>query len=262
VILSLHEEHDIFKMGGLRKRLPLPFWSFLIGSAALAALPWVTAGFYSKDLILVQTWSSGAMVLWELGLLGALLTAVYSFRAVFIAFFGEPRTEVAPEPKYGIRIAIPLVILSVLSVLGGFIPLPLHTALPDAAHPAGGAALALELIAAAVSILGVYLAYHFFLRRPYAVDEKITAGLKDRLQRLWYAGWGFDWLYDLLFVRPFYWVARVNRHDVVDDVYSGVAWLSRISHRLLSYTQTGRLRWYAAGIAGGSVIIVAIAVFS
>jgi NADH-quinone oxidoreductase subunit L len=266
VILSLHEEHDIFKMGGLRKRLPLPFWSFLIGSAALAALPLVTAGFYSKDLILVQTWSSGAVGLWVLGLLGALLTALYSFRAVFIAFFGEPRTEVVPEPKYGIRIAIPLVILSVLSVLGGFIPLPLHTALPGAAHPAGGAALALEIIAAAVSVLGVYLAYRLFLRRPHAVDEKITAGLmgrlKDRLQRLWYTGWGFDWLYDLLFVRPFYWVARVNRHDAVDDVYSGVAWLSRIFHRLLSYTQTGRLRWYAAGLAGGSVIIVAIAVFS
>ena len=266
VILSLHEEHDIFKMGGLRKRLPLPFWSFLIGSAALAALPLVTAGFYSKDLILVQTWSSGAVGLWVLGLLGALLTALYSFRAVFIAFFGEPRTEVVPEPKYGIRIAIPLVILSVLSVLGGFIPLPLHTALPGAAHPAGGAALALEIIAAAVSVLGVYLAYYFFLRHPHAVDEKITAGLtgrlKDRLQRLWYAGWGFDWFYNLLFVRPFYWVARVNRHDVVDNVYSGIAWLSRIFHRLLSYTQTGRLRWYAAGLAGGSVIIVAIAVFS
>jgi NADH-quinone oxidoreductase subunit L len=154
----------------------------------------------------------------------------------------------------------------VLSVLGGFIPLPLHTALPAAAHPAGGAALALELIAAAVSILGVYLAYYLFLRHPDAVDEKTMAGLagrlKDRLQRLWYAGWGFDWLYDLIFVRPFYWVAQVNRHDVVDDVYSGVAWLSRIFHRLLSYTQTGRLRWYAAGLAGGSVIIVAIAVFS
>ena len=278
VILSLHEEHDIFKMGGLRKRLPLPFWSFLIGSAALAALPLVTAGFYSKDLILVQTWSSGAVGLWVLGLLGALLTALYSFRAVFIAFFGEPRTEVVPEPKYGIRIAIPLVILSVLSVLGGFIPLPLHTALPGAAHPAGGAALALEIIAAAVSVLGVYLAYHFFLRHPHSVDEleKATADLAGRLagtrsqawiakggpRRFWHAGWGFDWLYDLIFVRPFYWVARVNRHDVVDDVYSGVAWLSRIFHRLLSYTQTGRLRWYAAGLAGGSVIIVAIAVFS
>ncbi|HEX2245059.1 MAG TPA: NADH-quinone oxidoreductase subunit L [Gammaproteobacteria bacterium] len=278
VILSLHEEHDIFKMGGLRKRLPLPFWGFLIGSAALAALPWVTAGFYSKDLILLQTWSSGAVELWVLGLLGALLTALYSFRAVFIAFFGEPRTEVVPEPKYGIRIAIPLVILSVLSVLGGFIPLPLHTALPDAAHPAGGAALTLEISAAAVSVLGVYLAYHLFLRHPHSVDEleKATANLAGRLagtraqawiaegglRRFWYAGWGFDWLYDLLFVRPFYWVARVNRHDVVDDVYSGVAWLSRISHRLFSYTQTGRLRWYAAGIAGGSAIIVAIAVFS
>jgi NADH-quinone oxidoreductase subunit L len=278
VILSLHEEHDIFKMGGLRKRLPLPFWSFLIGSAALAALPLVTAGFYSKDLILLQTWSSGAVGLWVLGLLGALLTALYSFRAVFIAFFGELRTEVIPEPKYGIRIAIPLVILSVLSVLGGFIPLPLHTALPDAAHPAGGAALALELIAAAVSVLGVYLAYHLFLSRPHSVDEleKATADLAGRLagtraqawitegglRRFWHAGWGFDWLYDLIFVRPFYWVARVNRHDVVDDIYSGVAWLSRIFHRLLSYTQTGRLRWYAAGLAGGSVIIVAIAVFS
>ncbi|MGH8297045.1 MAG: NADH-quinone oxidoreductase subunit L, partial [Steroidobacteraceae bacterium] len=95
VIQRLGEEHDIFRMGGLRRRLPLAFWSFLIGSAALAALPFVDAGFYSKDLILFDVWESGpdGPWLWAAGTLGALLTSIYIFRAVFVVFFGEARTE-------------------------------------------------------------------------------------------------------------------------------------------------------------------------
>ena len=91
VIILLHEEHDIFKMGGLRKKMPVIFWTFLIGSASLAALPLVTAGFYSKDQILWFAWSSGngSPWLWIAGFVGAFLTSLYTFRMVFITFFGE-----------------------------------------------------------------------------------------------------------------------------------------------------------------------------
>ena len=106
VIHCLHHEHDIFRMGGLRTRLPVAFWSFLIGSAALAALPF-TSGFYSKDLILMAAFQLPQVGpwLWAGGLLGALLTAIYSFRLVFIVFFGEAQIE--PDKQPGWRMAYP-----------------------------------------------------------------------------------------------------------------------------------------------------------
>ena len=95
--------------------MPLAFWSFLIGSISLAALPLIDAGFYSKDLILWEAWSDGALGpwLWAAGLVGALLTAIYIFRAVFVVFFGPVRLE--PTGPTGWRIAVPLVVLSVLA---------------------------------------------------------------------------------------------------------------------------------------------------
>ena len=95
VILVLDEEHDIFKMGGLRKKLPVIFYTFLIGSASLSALPLITAGFYSKDQILWYAFSAqgGSIILWLAGIFGAFMTALYSFRMIFITFYGEAKTE-------------------------------------------------------------------------------------------------------------------------------------------------------------------------
>ena len=95
VILVLDEEHDIFKMGGLRKKMPIVFYTFLIGSASLSALPLVTAGFYSKDQILWYSLTSptGNTILWLAGITGAFLTALYSFRMIFITFYGVAKTE-------------------------------------------------------------------------------------------------------------------------------------------------------------------------
>ena len=124
VIECLHHEQDIRRMGGLRQRLPVPFWSFLIGSAALAALPF-TAGFASKDLILLFAWEagSGGVWLWSLAALGALITAIYSFKLIFVVFFGDLKTEPTHQP--GWRMALPLGILGLFSIAGGLIVLPL-----------------------------------------------------------------------------------------------------------------------------------------
>src|SRR5690606_5593801 len=127
VILSLHHELDIFRMGGMRKRLPLAFWSFVIGCAALTALPF-TSGFYSKDEILLAALAQPdyGMLLWLGGVLGAFLTALYSFRLVFVAFFGPTHfTQGADDTHHGpvreiagISMALPLVILALLSLVG------------------------------------------------------------------------------------------------------------------------------------------------
>ncbi len=124
VIHLLNDEHDIFRMGGLRKKMPVVFVTFLAGAASLSALPLVTAGFYSKDQILWFGWSSAGSNhwLWLAGIAGALLTSLYTFRLVFITFFGDIRTE--PHHKPGPLMTIPLVVLAVLSLTAGFIELP------------------------------------------------------------------------------------------------------------------------------------------
>ena len=102
VIVALHHEQDMFKMGGLRKKLPVVFWTFLIGSMSLASLPLISSGFYSKDLILWSAFASekGSKVLWLAGFAGAFITGIYTFRMVIMTFFGEEKTHVHKKPGW------------------------------------------------------------------------------------------------------------------------------------------------------------------
>jgi NADH-quinone oxidoreductase subunit L len=277
IVQRLGDEHDIFKMGGLRQRLPLAFWSFLIGSISLAALPLIDAGFYSKDLILWEAWSDGALGpwLWSAGLVGAFLTAIYIFRAVFVVFFGPVRLE--PTGPTGWRVAVPLVVLSILALVGGFVEIPpylgnvpafsrlMQSALPapPSTVTAGSSPeLILSAIAALVAVLGVAIAYIAFRRRPAFLQAMVQSPAGLDLQYFWETGWGFDWLYERLLVRPFLWLARKDQSDFVDSFYTGLAVLSRAAYRQLSASETGRVRRYAAGITAGSIVLIAILVFA
>ncbi len=268
VIIRLDDEHNMYRMGGLRAQLPLVFWTFLIGALSLSALPLVTAGFYSKDLILWDVWSSkeGSPWLWAGGLAGALLTSLYSFRMVFLTFFGEAKTGVSG--KTGILMSAPIVVLAVLSVAGGFFELPLTgfmgTALPQVQTVSNGMAVesALKIITGMASVAGIVLAWFLFLRSPGYVRTLSESRHGALVRRLWLAGWGFDWIYDTLIVRPFLWAAKVNRDDFIDLLSLGVIWASRGVNRSLTLTQNGKLRWYAAGIAMGAAAILGFVVLS
>jgi NADH-quinone oxidoreductase subunit L len=255
VIHCLHHEHNIFRMGGLRTRLPVVFWSFLIGSAALAALP-LTSGFYSKDAILLSAWElpgSGPW-LWAGGLLGALLTGIYSFRLVFVVFFGPAHTE--PDRQPGWKMAAPLVLLSALSLLGGLLVLPLAGVFPARGHPE--ASHAVEYISIGVPLLGLLLAYLLFLGRQLSVDALVSSPAGRRLRDFWLGGWRIDPLYDALWVRPYTTLAHWWRNEPVDRVYNGVVSLSQWAHHRLLDLQTGQLRWYATTMVFGLVLLVAI----
>lgn len=277
VILAMHHEHDIFRMGGLRKELPLTFWTFMIGAASLAGLPLVTAGFFSKDWILWEAWSSpaGGFWLWAVGVLGAFLTALYSFRLVFLVFFGERST---PEPiahRPGLAISLPLIALAILSVVAGYLEIPRTlgrlplfsqlmegTFLPAPEKAATSATLEIvsEIVITAVVLAGIALAYLLFLRRPALSTALAQTPWGSALARFWFHGWEFDRVYDRLLVRPFLWLAQVNQTDLVDRTYEGIAWLSRLGHQGLHLVQTGQVRWYAAVLAAGSVTVIAIAI--
>jgi len=274
ISFSLHHEHNIFKMGGLRRQLPVTFWTFLIGSASLAALPLITAGFYSKDLILAEAWTSsqGSFWLWLGGLVGAFLTALYTFRLVFITFFGEAKMQADHIP--GIRIHLPLIILAVLSIIGGFVETPrtlggisifpnfIESVLPRTALEATATnrELISEVVAAVVALVGIYVAYLFYVQRPQLAAQIVAPTWAATLHRFWYSGWGFDWLYNKLFVQPYVWLARTDQDDVIDWLPRGLAWLTQRFNQALSYTQSGRVRWYAMGIAVGAVILLTIVV--
>jgi NADH-quinone oxidoreductase subunit L len=267
VINAVEEEHSIFKMGGLRKELPTTFWTFLIAGCSLAGLPFITAGFFSKDLIIWYAWSApnGHPAFWIAGTIGALLTALYTFRMIFRAFFGPLGIPVTKRPGY--RMTIPLVVLAFLSLVGGFLKHPLlgflHLALPSTIETHGGSLTEIrsEAIAGLIFLIGLYFAYLFHLQRRNLADALVSNPLGRALHQWWFADWGMDWIYDRLFVKPYIWASQVNKNDFVDAFYAGVAWLAQLFYRGLSGTETGRVRWYAAGMAAGSVLFLAVVFF-
>lgn len=256
VVYSLHHEHDIFKMGGLRRKLPVAFWSFMIGSAALAALP-LTSGFYSKDAILLSAYEAKwfGPALWGVGILGALLTSIYSFRLVFIVFFGETRTE--PTEPAGWLMAGPLVVLCVLSILGGFIAVPVSDVFVQATDAAGQGAVA--IITPAVPVIGVLVAYLIFLRRSIDVTFWTESSLGRTLNRFWFNHWGMDWLYETVLVKPYASAAAVNRQDIIDWFYNAIADVTRWLHEWVRRSQTGLMRNYAGVMVLGLVLLSFIA---
>ena len=266
IIEALHHEHNIFRMGGLRKELPVAFWTFLIAGCSLAGLPLITAGYYSKDLILWSAGSSaaGSTGLWAAGVAGVVLTSLYTFRLIFLVFFGPVRTPVTSRP--GLAMTIPVCVLAVLSVVGGFDKAPftkfMATALPSCAGKSVGITESLSSMVAAFAFLfGLLGAWFVYQRNPALAAAMAENPVGRVLHRFWFSDWGMDWLYDRLFVRPVVWIARVNKADVVDSIYVGLANLATYCYRALSLTETGKLRWYAAWIAGGTVAFVAIVMF-
>ncbi|NIQ11934.1 MAG: NADH-quinone oxidoreductase subunit L [candidate division Zixibacteria bacterium] len=276
LIMCLHHEHNMFKMGGMRKQMPLTFWTFLIGSSALAAVPLITAGFYSKDLILWRAWTSdfGSPLLWLAGIIGAFITAIYTFRMVFVTFFGESRMQADKKP--GGRISLPLVVLAILALIGGFIEMPhtlghfapfskfMHSVLPEvhAEHFSISTELLFQIIAVVITLGGIFIAYIFYYRKPELSGNIARSGFGSVVGKFFYSGWGFDWLYYTFLVGPFVWIARINKNDIIDFIYTIVAMICQICNFVFRQTQNGRVRSYAAGIAFGAIVIIAIVMFT
>jgi len=260
VILALHHEQDIYKMGGLWRRLPVAFWTFLIGACALVAMP-MTAGYFSKHEILLTAFDNGpsGVGLWIAGVLGALLTAIYSSKLVLIVFFGHQSTKTSE--KLDINLHVPLVILAVLSLFGALLRIPLDSVLPE---PAQGEEIAgwAEWVTNALPLIGIGLALLIYGTRSISLEHWLTKPIAERLQRFWFDGWGLDWLYDRLLVRPYCAIAKLNHRDVVDFLYTGLATIIRGCHLLTTRTQTGQLRWYAASMLLGTLLVIAIGLFT
>ncbi len=270
VIQAQHEEHDIYRMGGLFRALPVAGWTFLAGAASLAGLPLVTAGFYSKDIIVWESWGSpfGSAALLLFALLGSLLTALYIFRTFFLVFLGPRQREVGYRP--GLFEQVPVVVLAGLSLVAGFLGMPqvlggfrpllgfldrLFGPLPGRVESGEGVML---LLSALLSLGGIGIAYWLWQRQGQLVATEARRPAWARAGRFFREAWGVDWLYDRAFVRPYQMLARGNRADVIDYFYTGLALGAAESNRLLARAQSGRVRHYATALLLAGVVSAAL----
>ena len=268
VIIALHHEQDMRRMGGLKDKLPVTYWTFVVGSLALAGFP-LTSGFFSKDELLVSAWSSGPLgqFLTVLGLVTALLTAFYSFRLVFVTFWGP--SHVDPHHAGHIHepsstMTMPLIVLAVLSIVTGYLGIPeflgpmFETATDHVAH--GSEATIIMLLATSMGLLGIAGAYYVYVLNP---------ALPDRFAQQWqslYRGslnkWYVDEAYDRMIVRPTFTAAAElwKRIDVavIDGAVNGVARAIAWSGWILRLTQSGQTQHYALGMALGIVVILTV----
>lgn len=264
VILAVHHEQNIFKMGGLRTKIPLVFWCYIIGGGALAAIPWVTVGFYSKEAILWETYATGHQVLFYMGVFGAFLTALYTFRMIWIIFFGEEKT---PAHKLsGISYWLPLTVLLVLSTaVGAWITPPLQGVLPESvghllevAGHADGKHTA-EYIAMGAMVAGLVLAALLYVvDKGQMLSRFKQTRIGGALYHWCYHGMGFDALYDLVFVKPFLLIGRLFKADPVDKTWNILPMLASAGNKALSATQTGSLRGYAASFGLGVAVLLVL----
>jgi NADH-quinone oxidoreductase subunit L len=269
VIIALHHEQDMRRMGGLKDKLPITYWTFVVGSLALAGFP-LTAGFFSKDDVLISAWSAGILgqVLTVFGLVTALMTAFYTFRLVFVTFWGPSRgdrhhADHAHEPSY--TMTVPLILLAVLSIATGYVGIPdflepVFAREGGASLHEGSGAIGIMLLATAMGLLGIAGAYYAYVSDP---------SLPDRWTRRWQTAyqlslnkWYVDEVYDRLFVRPTFKTAVElwKRMDVatIDAAVNGVARAIAWGGWLLRLVQSGQTQHYALGMALGAVVILTL----
>jgi len=226
------DPQDMFNMGGLRKKMPITFWTFLIGGFALSGFPLITAGFWSKDEILADAFGHGHWAVFLTLALAALLTAFYTMRQITLAFLGQPRTEAAKHAhETPWTMTLPLVVLAVFAIGYGWVGIPEHFPvlgglLPNWFHEFVGGTLAHHpeavafswwpLLTSLVVALGGlalgWLTYRHYKAGAQDPLQKLLGPLHKVLQSKYY----FDELYDKVFVKPVYWIADTFTNQWMD----------------------------------------------
>ncbi len=293
VMHAMRDVIDMRYLGGLRDKLRWTYATFVLGALALAGFP-LFAGFFSKDEILASAFESGHYFLWGIGLLTAGLTAFYIFRAVFLTFHGAPRwaessTKVPmkmrddidaphsaaaashfPHESPFVMIA-PLVLLAILSIIGGFVGLPrvignnwleqFFAPVFGESHAAIAPALEWLLIAASVAagLIGIGVAYWFYIARP-EIPARFAARFPRAYQLLWNKYY-VDEIYTALFINPghrlamFLW--QIVDVKIIDGAANGIGRAFAATSRVLRAAQTGYARAYALAMLAGTVVVIA-----
>jgi NADH-quinone oxidoreductase subunit L len=298
VMHALAGELDMRKMGDLRRHMPHTYRTFLIATLAIAGIP-PLAGFFSKDEILYKAfssqstiWESSGYVLWAIGLVAAIITAFYMFRAVFMTFYGKSRVDhhVAEHLHESPAVmTVPLWILAILSIIGGWVGIPwissfnllpqwlepvmkgkeivsqMAVGIPKVAHHSISFELMMALVSIIVAVVGIFIAHKFYVKEP-DLPNRLTSGRFFPMYRLVLDKYRIDELYDFLFVRPTLWICeRVMWKTVdtrlIDGAVNGIADIAKGWGRWTQRLQTGYVQNYALMILVGLILIFSYIVF-
>ncbi len=286
VIHAIAGEQDMRRMGGLRSKIPVTYWTMLMGALAIAGAP-LFSGFFSKDAILFQTFTSpyGSKALYAVGLFVALLTSFYMFRLIFLTFHGAPRFDehrihAHESPRVMTR---PLIVLAVLSVAGGWMAAPVlwhgldyfehylapvftfaaaqKAALAGAPHDLYNIELALMGAAILAAAIGFFVAWRFYIKQP-ETPQKLAASFSG-LYRLLLNKYYVDEIYDALIVRPIQRVSQTVLWQffdvrVIDATVNGAADAARNFGDRLRQANSGNTRSYAAWVVVGAVVFTGL----
>ena len=269
VILAYHHEQNIFKMGGLFYKNKFLFACFAIGGGALAAIPFITVGFFSKDAILGAVWVQGESIavynsLYWVGVAGAFLTSIYTFRLIWVVFFGKENTPY--HAIKGITFWGPLAILAVLSTfVGAALKAPVESILNAAKIPAFVIPEALEhgmhsaeYTAVGIALVGLVIGVVLFAFAYSAVKGFAKTSLGAGLANICRNALGFDALYDIVFVKPYLLIAKILGRDPIDRLWLVLPALVKGGHSFTSSRQTGSLRDYASSMALGIFVLLMV----
>lgn len=274
VIHGMGGEQDIRKMGGLRKAMPVTFWVFLIGTMAIAGFPFLS-GFFSKDEIFAYTYAHGGKLWWGLAGLGAMFTAIYMCRLLYVTFFGsfrgthEQEHHLHESPKI---MTIPLIILAVLSVAGGFLNTPhfMHlgndqwlahwfSAVIPMSEMHLEASTEWTLMTFTTSLALVIIAVSYFIYGKTSnlpVADEAQTGLTRVIANKFYV----DEIYDFLFVRPVEKLSKLFHYYVdiqgIDGIVNGVASAVQALGAQVRKLQNGNIEYYLLGMVAGAILLM------
>ncbi|MBF0274684.1 MAG: NADH-quinone oxidoreductase subunit L [Nitrospinae bacterium] len=259
VIHGLNGEQDIRKMGGLKEKMPVTFYCFMIGSLALCGFP-LFSGFYSKEAIITVSFMSeqGGYCLWFFAIFTAFLTSVYTFRNVFLTFWGEYRGSEKPHESNYI-ILVPLIILALLAIIGGYWKsgfsefLSYTVKVIEDPHNT-----ILLIIGVIVPLAGIYTAYQMFV-----VNTKQTEALRERFRPLFdtlQENYYFDLIYDMVFVKPVkmvgYFLGNIFEPKIVDRLVDLAGEFADFFGQEVTMKQDGKIRSYGLMVFTGAVFVV------
>ncbi|AMQ01295.1 NADH dehydrogenase subunit L [Pedobacter cryoconitis] len=260
VIHAMHHEQDMRHMGGLRKKLPVTFLTMLIGTIAISGLP-PFSGFFSKDEILSHVYEYNK-VMWAIGVFTAFLTAFYMFRMLFLTFFGKYRgthhaeEKIHESPK---SMTIPLIVLAVLSAIGGAIGIPeslggshwlSHWLEPVIQHHGEAPDHATEYILMAVSVVGVLISIAFAYSKYVKQNHVPVAdeGQRSALAKLSYHKFYVDEIYDTLIRKPLDAISvffyKVFDKKIIDGIVNGLGWSTSEASKGVRLLQSGNVGFY------------------